>query len=129
MPGPSSRQPTGKPREFNWLIGMRPAGRHAGAVIHRLSAPWTKLALLGQHDRAIIAQSPREITDAFGNYGFFDPGEAQVFCCSAQRWVGLWLSFVLLLHVMILPWRLAGLMAVHFWRIRKDGGWHVRGCR
>ena len=72
---------------------------------------------------ANIAQSPREVTDALGITAYFDPGGFQRQLLLGSDVVGeeALIRFYLL-HVMILPLVLSTLLAVHFWRIRKDGG-------
>jgi quinol-cytochrome oxidoreductase complex cytochrome b subunit len=85
--------------------------------------PWDQLAYWAITIGANIAQSPREVTDALGVTQWFDPGGFQRLLLLGSDVVGpeALIRFYLL-HVMILPLVLAALMAVHFWRIRKDGG-------
>lgn len=72
---------------------------------------------------ANIAQSPRELTDALGITEVFDPGGLQRQLLLGSDVVGeeVLIRFYLF-HVMLLPLALGILLAVHFWRIRKDGG-------
>jgi quinol-cytochrome oxidoreductase complex cytochrome b subunit len=85
--------------------------------------PWDQLAYWAITIGANIAQSPREITDALGVTESFDPGGLQRLLLLGSDSVGeeALIRFYLL-HVMLLPLVLAMLMAVHFWRVRKDGG-------
>ncbi len=112
-----------KPREFNWLIGW-------GLLVVTLALsftgyllPWDQLAYWAITIGANIAQSPREITDAIGITAWFDIGGLQRELLLGSDKVGeeALIRFYLL-HVMILPIAICMLMAVHFWRIRKDGG-------
>ncbi len=111
------------PREFNWLIGM-------GLLVVTLMLsftgyllPWDQLAYWAITIGANIAQSPREVTDAMGVTGSFDPGGLQKLILLGSDTVGEEsLIRFYLLHVMVLPLVLAALVSVHFWRIRKDGG-------
>lgn len=112
-----------KPREFNWVIGM-------GLLVITLALsftgyllPWDQLAYWAITIGANIAQSPREVTDALGLTEYFDPGGFQRQLLLGSDVVGeeALIRFYVL-HVMLLPLALAALMAVHFWRIRKDGG-------
>ena len=112
-----------KPREFNWLIGW-------GLLVVTLALsftgyllPWDQLAYWAITIGANIAQSPREITDAIGITQWMDIGGLQRELLLGSDKVGeeALIRFYLL-HVMILPIGIAMLMAVHFWRIRKDGG-------
>ena len=111
------------PREFNWLVGM-------GLLVITLALsftgyllPWDQLAYWAITIGANIAQSPREVTDALGITDLFDPGGLQKLLLLGSDIVGeeALIRFYLL-HVMLLPLVLVALLAVHFWRIRKDGG-------
>jgi quinol-cytochrome oxidoreductase complex cytochrome b subunit len=112
-----------KPREFNWLIGMGLLVTTLGLSFTGYLLPWDQLAYWAITIGANIAQSPRELTDALGITEYFDPGGFQRLLLLGSDIVGpeALIRFYLL-HVMILPLVLAALMAVHFWRIRKDGG-------
>ncbi|NLY02900.1 MAG: DUF4405 domain-containing protein [Rhodopirellula sp.] len=111
------------PREFNWLIGMGLLVITLGLSFTGYLLPWDQLAYWATTIGANIAQSPRELTDAVGITESFDPGGLQKQLLLGSDTVGAEsLIRFYLLHVMILPLALAALMAVHFWRIRKDGG-------
>ncbi|MBL8176153.1 MAG: cytochrome b N-terminal domain-containing protein [Bryobacterales bacterium] len=112
-----------KPREFNWLIGMGLLVVTLGLSFTGYLLPWDQLAYWAITIGANIAQSPREVTDALNITEYFDPGGFQRLLLLGSDMVGpeALIRFYLL-HVMILPLVLGGLMAVHFWRIRKDGG-------
>ncbi len=111
------------PREFNWVIGMLLLVVTLGLSFTGYLLPWDQLAYWAITIGANIAQSPRELTDALGITRYFDPGYLQKFILLGSEEIGeeALIRFYLL-HVMILPLFLAVLMAVHFWRIRKDGG-------
>jgi quinol-cytochrome oxidoreductase complex cytochrome b subunit len=112
-----------KPREYNWLIGMGLLVVTLGLSFTGYLLPWDQLAYWAITIGANIAQSPREVTDALGITENFDPGGLQRLLLLGSDTVGAEaLIRFYLLHVMILPLALAALMAVHFWRIRKDGG-------
>ena len=112
-----------RPREFNWLIGMALLVVMLGLLFTGYLLPWDQLAYWAITIGANIAQSPREVTDALGITEHFDPGGLQRLLLLGSDTVGpeALIRFYLL-HVMILPLVLAALVAVHFWRIRKDGG-------
>lgn len=112
-----------RPREFNWLIGMGLFVVTLGLSFTGYLLPWDQLAYWAITIGANIAQSPREITDALNLTDWFDPGGFQKLLLLGSDIVGdeALIRFYLL-HVMILPLALVALMAVHFWRIRKDGG-------
>jgi len=111
------------PREFNWLIGMALLVTTLGLSFTGYLLPWDQLAFWAITIGANIAQSPREVTDALGITQVFDPGGLQKLLLLGSDQVGeeALIRFYLL-HVMVLPLALAALAAVHFWRIRKDGG-------
>jgi quinol-cytochrome oxidoreductase complex cytochrome b subunit len=111
------------PRELNWLIGMGLLVTTLGLSFTGYLLPWDQLAYWAITIGANIAQSPREVTDALGITEYFDVGGLQKLLLLGSDTVGeeALIRFYLL-HVMLLPLVLAGLGAVHFWRIRKDGG-------
>jgi len=111
------------PREFNWLIGMALLALTLGLSFTGYLLPWDQLAYWAITIGANIAQSPREVTDALGITQWFDVGGLQKLILLGSEDVGeeALIRFYLL-HVMILPLGVVLLMAVHFWRIRKDGG-------
>ena len=112
-----------KPREFNWLIGMFLLVTTLGLSFTGYLLPWDQLAYWAITIGANIAQSPREVTDALGMTGYFDPGGLQKLLLLGSDTVGAEaLIRFYLLHVMLLPLVIGALMGVHFWRIRKDGG-------
>jgi quinol-cytochrome oxidoreductase complex cytochrome b subunit len=112
-----------KPREYNWLIGIGLLVVTLGLSFTGYLLPWDQLAYWAITIGANIAQSPREVTDAVGITEIFDPGGLQRLLLLGSDQVGAEaLIRFYLLHVMILPLAIAALMAVHFWRIRKDGG-------
>ncbi|REJ75539.1 MAG: DUF4405 domain-containing protein [Acidobacteria bacterium] len=112
-----------KPREFNWLIGWGLLVTTLALSFTGYLLPWDQLAYWAITIGANIAQSPREITDALGITAYFDVGGLQRVILLGSDEVGAEaLIRFYLLHVMILPLVLVSLMAVHFWRIRKDGG-------
>jgi len=112
-----------KPREFNWLIGLALLATTLGLSFTGYLLPWDQLAYWAITIGANIAQSPREITDALGLTESFDPGGLQRQLLLGSDLVGeeALIRFYVL-HVMVLPLLLVILLAMHFWRIRKDGG-------
>ena len=112
-----------QPREFNWLVGLGLFVLTLGLSFTGYLLPWDQLAYWAITIGANIAQSPREVTDALGITEAFDPGGLQRQLLLGSDVVGdeALIRFYLL-HVMILPLALVILLAVHFWRIRKDGG-------
>ncbi|MBI5208457.1 MAG: cytochrome b N-terminal domain-containing protein [Elusimicrobia bacterium] len=112
-----------RPREFNWLVGMALLVVTLALSFTGYLLPWDQLAFWAVTIGANIAQSLRELTDAVGMTAFFDPGGLQKLLLLGSDQVGAEaLIRFYLMHVMVLPLALAALLAVHFWRIRKDGG-------
>jgi quinol-cytochrome oxidoreductase complex cytochrome b subunit len=112
-----------KPREFNWVVGMGLLVLTLGLAFTGYLLPWDQLAYWAITIGANIAQSPREVTDALGITGWFDPGGLQKLMLLGSEDVGAEaLIRFFLLHVMVLPLAMVMLLAIHFWRIRKDGG-------
>lgn len=111
------------PREFNWLIGL-------GLLVVTLALsftgyllPWDQLAYWAATIGANIAGSPRELTDALGITAWLDPGGLfKQLLLGADEVGQAALTRFYWLHIMVLPILLVWLMAIHFWRIRKDGG-------
>jgi quinol-cytochrome oxidoreductase complex cytochrome b subunit len=112
-----------KPREFNWLIGLGLLVTTLALSFTGYLLPWDQLAYWAITIGANIAQSPQEVTDAIGLTPYFDPGGIQRHLILGGDVVGEEsLIRFYLMHVMILPLILFSLLAVHFFRIRKDGG-------
>ncbi|HVG92622.1 MAG TPA: cytochrome b N-terminal domain-containing protein, partial [Alphaproteobacteria bacterium] len=111
------------PRQFNWLMGMALLVVTLGLSFTGYLLPWDQLAYWAITIGANIAASPQEVTNALGITHLFDPGGLQRLILLGSDSVGpeALIRFYLL-HVMILPLVLALIVAVHFWRIRKDGG-------
>ena len=112
-----------KPREFNWVVGMGLLVLTLGLSFTGYLLPWDQLAYWAITIGANIAQSPREITDALGWTSTFDPGGMVRFILLGGLEVGqnTLLRFYVL-HIMVFPLIAAIFLAVHLWRIRKDGG-------
>jgi len=112
-----------KPREFNWVVGMGLFVLTLGLSFTGYLLPWDQLAYWAVTIGANIAQSPREVTDALGMTQLFDPGGMQKELLLGAHYVGQEaLIRFYVLHVMVLPIVITVAIAVHFWRVRKDGG-------
>lgn len=112
-----------RPREFNWLVGMGLLVTTLGLSFTGYLLPWDQLAYWAITIGTNIAQSPREVTDALGITQYFDLGGLQKLLLLGSEEVGAEaLIRFYLFHVMLLPIVLVLLLAVHFWRVRKDGG-------
>lgn len=112
-----------RPREFNWVIGMSLFVLTLALSFTGYLLPWDQLAFWAVTIGANIAQSPQEITDALGITAIFDVGGMQKELLLGAHYVGqeAMIRFYVL-HIMVLPVVITVLIALHFWRIRKDGG-------
>ncbi len=110
-------------RSLNWVIGV------VMLIITLLSnfsgylLPWDQLAYWAVTIGSNIAASARELTDLLGITSSFDPGGFLKKMLIGGESVGQpALTRFFALHVILLPLSMLVLMAIHFWRIRKDGG-------
>src|SRR5512133_501670 len=100
-----------KPREFNWVIGVVLLLLTLFMSFTGYLLPWDQLAFLAiTVGTAISGYAP-----VFGqDIKFLLLGDATVGQEALLRFY--------VLHVAVLPAALTALIAIHFWRIRKDGG-------
>jgi quinol-cytochrome oxidoreductase complex cytochrome b subunit len=111
------------PRQFNWVVGMLLFVLTLALSFTGYLLPWDQLAFWAVTIGSEIAHSPREVTDALGMTEWFDLGGVLKRLLLGANHVGQEaLIRFYLLHVIVLPLFMAILLAVHFWRIRKDGG-------
>ncbi|MBM4386654.1 MAG: cytochrome b N-terminal domain-containing protein, partial [Deltaproteobacteria bacterium] len=112
-----------KPREWNWVIGIGLLFLTFALSFTGYLLPWDQLAYWAMTIGANIAASPREVTDALGVTQWFDIGGITKDILLGSKILGeeSILRFYFL-HCIFLPVALVTLMAIHFWRIRKDGG-------
>ncbi len=112
-----------KGRSFNWLIGVALLLVTLLLSFSGYLLPWDQLAYWAVTIGANIAGSATELTDALGLTGFFDPGRLikKILLGSYSVGQDALIRFYLL-HIIFLPLICTILIAVHFWRIRKDGG-------
>ncbi len=112
-----------RPRQFNWVVGMILFVLTLALSFTGYLLPWDQLAFWAVTIGSEIAQSPRELTDALGITSWFDVGGMQKRVLLGANHVGQEaLIRFYVLHVMVLPLLTSLLLAVHFWRVRKDGG-------
>ena len=100
------------PREFNWVVGRRAALPDDHAELHRLPAAVGPDRLLGHHHRHATWPATRRSSTRPSKLlllGGIEVGQNTL------------LRFYVL-HIMVFPLVAAIFLAVHFWRIRKDGG-------
>jgi quinol-cytochrome oxidoreductase complex cytochrome b subunit len=111
------------PREFNWVLGLSLFVLTLGLSFTGYLLPWDQLAYWAITVGANIAAAPVEVTDILGITGVFNVGAFQKELLLGASEVGQEaLIRFYVLHVILLPLLLTIGLAVHIWRIRKDGG-------
>ena len=99
-----------RPREFNWVIGVVLLLAHARVLVHGLPVAVGPAQLLGGHRR----HEPRALRARIGStLQDLLIGGDQIGPNTLLRFYAL--------HVAVLPGLLIVMLAVHIWRVRKDG--------
>jgi quinol-cytochrome oxidoreductase complex cytochrome b subunit len=110
-------------RSLNWVIGVV---MFVVVLLMSFSGyllPWDQLSFWAVTIGSNIAASARELTDLLGITAVVDVGGFLQRLLIGGDTVGqAALTRFFMLHVIFLPVTLMVLTAVHFWRIRKDGG-------
>ncbi|UCG27978.1 MAG: cytochrome b N-terminal domain-containing protein [Bacteroidales bacterium] len=110
-------------RKLNWIIGVCMLVITLFLSFSGYLLPWDQLAYWAVTIGSNIAASARELTDLLGITNYIDIGGFMKKLLIGEETVGQpALSRFFTLHVIFLPLSLLVLIAVHFWRIRKDGG-------
>ena len=110
-------------RATNWIIGVSMLVVILFMNFSGYLLPWDQLAFWAVTIGSNIAASARELTDMLGITKMFDAGGFIKKLLIGDETVGQpALTRFFMLHVVFLPLTLLVLTAVHFWRIRKDGG-------
>ena len=99
------------PREFNWVVGVVLLFLTLGLSFTGYLLPWDQLSFWAVTIAEGIAGNSPLIAD---QAKFILLGGIEVGPNTLLRWY--------VLHVLALPFVLVLFLAVHFWRIRKDGG-------
>jgi len=110
------------PREFNWVIGVILLTITLLLSFTGYLLPWDQLAFwaitvgtnMGAATPFIGVEGPFSMVDKFSDVRFVLLGGTSVGANALLRFY--------VAHVIALPGILCVLVAVHFWRIRKDGG-------
>ena len=119
------------PREFNWAIGVILLVVTLFLSFTGYLLPWDQLAIWAVTVGTNMARAtpfmghegPGAAFLKFGEINLVHAGSDVRFALLAGRFVGegTLLRFYVL-HCLAVPFLAATLMAVHFWRVRKDGG-------
>lgn len=99
------------PREFNWVIGVQLLMLTLLLSFTGYLLPWDQLSLWA----VTVGTNMMGYTPVFGReMRFVLLGSTEISTNTLLRWY--------VLHVIMLPFVAVIFMAIHFWRIRKDGG-------
>jgi quinol-cytochrome oxidoreductase complex cytochrome b subunit len=99
------------PREFNWVIGVVLLTLTLLLSFTGYLLPWDQLSLWA----VTVGTNMMGYTPVFGTQVKFALlGGVEIGTDTLLRWY--------VLHVLMLPFVIVIFMAVHFWRVRKDGG-------
>ncbi len=99
------------PREFNWVIGVILLTLTLLLSFTGYLLPWDQLALWA----VTVGTNMMGYTPVFGSsVKYVLLGSKEISNETLLRWY--------VLHVLLLPFVIVIFMAVHFWRVRKDGG-------
>ncbi len=99
------------PREFNWVVGVILLLLTLLLSFTGYLLPWDQLALWA----VTVGSNMAGFTPVFGEQVTFALlGGPRVTADTLLRWY--------VLHVLFFPFIIVVFMAVHFWRVRKDGG-------
>lgn len=112
-----------RPRDFNWLVGIVLLVLTLALAFTGYVLPWDQLAYWALTIATKIAASPNELAYSLGlpeSCNFGDVIE-ELLLGSAEPGQDSLIRFYTL-HVIFLPILAAIAIAVHIWRIRKDGG-------
>ncbi|MBI4848217.1 MAG: cytochrome b N-terminal domain-containing protein [Nitrospirae bacterium] len=110
------------PREFNWVVGVILLVLTLLLSFTGYLLPWDQLAFwaitvgsnMARATPILGHEGPFAIVDKYNDVRFALLGGTDVGASALLRFY--------VLHIMLLPLVAIILMAVHFWRIRKDGG-------
>jgi len=99
------------PREFNWVIGVILLLLTLLLSFTGYLLPWDQLALWA----VTVGTNMMGYTPVFGSQvRFVLLGSKEISTDTLLRWY--------VLHVLMFPFVIVIFMAIHFWRVRKDGG-------
>ena len=119
------------PREFNWVVGVILMLLTLLLSFTGYLLPWDQLAIwaitvgsnMARATPFLGHEGPGAAFLQLGDIGLVHAGNDARFALLGGRFVGegALLRFYVL-HCLLIPFVAAILMAVHFWRVRKDGG-------
>ncbi|MAT78782.1 cytochrome B6 [Candidatus Poribacteria bacterium] len=119
------------PREFNWVVGVILLTLTLLLSFTGYLLPWDQLAIwaitvgtnMGRASPFLGYEGPGASLMQIGDVKLVHPAADAAFVLKAGRFVGeATLLRFYVLHCIGLPFIIMIFMAVHFWRVRKDGG-------
>lgn len=111
------------PREFNWVVGIALLVLTFALGFTGYILPWDQLAYWAFTIGANMAGSTGELTEALGlGEGGYGGSFVRRLLLGSDEIGGEALLRAYALHCVILPLVMTVFLAVHIWRIRKDGG-------
>ena len=119
------------PREFNWVVGVLLLVLTLLLSFTGYLLPWDQLAIwaitvgsnMARATPVLGHEGPGFQLLNLGGYDLITSGSDARFLLLGSRFVGEeTLNRFYILHCVAIPLAAAGLIAIHFWRIRKDGG-------
>jgi quinol-cytochrome oxidoreductase complex cytochrome b subunit len=119
------------PREFNWVVGVLLLVLTLLLSFTGYLLPWDQLAIwaitvgsnMARATPVLGHEGPGFQLMNMGGYDLITSGSDARFLLLGSRFVGEeTLNRFYILHCVAIPLAAAGLIAIHFWRVRKDGG-------
>jgi quinol-cytochrome oxidoreductase complex cytochrome b subunit len=119
------------PREFNWTVGVILLVLTLLLSFTGYLLPWDQLAIwaitvgsnMGRASPFLGHEGPGNTLLKIGDISLIHPGGDARFLLLGDKFVsGETLLRFYVLHCVAIPLAVAVLIAVHFWRVRKDGG-------
>src|SRR5206468_3534533 len=119
------------PREFNWVVGVLLLVLTLLLSFTGYLLPWDQLAIwaitvgsnMARATPFLGHEGPGAQLLNLGGYDLITNASDARFILLGGRFVGeATLNRFYILHCVAIPLVVAGLIAIHFWRIRKDGG-------
>ena len=119
------------PREFNWVVGVILLKLTLLLSFTGYLLPWDQLAIwaitvgsnMARATPVLGHEGPGFQFLNLGGYDLITNASDARFLLLGSRFVGEeTLNRFYILHCVAIPLAVSGLIAIHFWRVRKDGG-------
>jgi len=110
------------PREFNWVIGVLLLVLTLLLSFTGYLLPWDQLAIWAITVGSNMARATFQLLNVGGFDLITNASDARFLLLGARTVGEETLNRFYILHCVAIPIVVSGLIAVHFWRVRKDGG-------